>query len=151
MPMATNELMNRSRAVREIADRIADRTHFVMISPTHRLARLVYDLAEQTPQWCAYLDSGSGMVLRTPHAGTVAAIKVFIETAGVVTVPKTVPAAKLAAVVDQPVPEDGSQDLVVLYEPGEPMFWPTLFVNAIDLVDPKAAATIRANQIQNLN
>lgn len=151
MPIATNELIKRSQAVKAIADQILDRTSYVIITPTDNLTPLVDNLAEHAAKWSAYLDNGTAAVLCTSNAEIVRVVDILIGTAAVITVPKTVPAKAISAALGQRVPDDGSQDLVVLHAPGEPMFWPLLFVDALDLVDPKVAAELRANQLRNLN
>lgn len=151
MPVVTNELIERSRAVKAIADQILDRTSYVIIAPTDNLVRLVDSLTEHTEKWTAYLDNGTGAVLCTTNADIVRVVDILIGTAAVITVPKTVPAPAISAALGQHLPEDGSQDLVVLRVPDEPMFWPLLFIDALDLVDPKVAAELRANQVHNLN
>lgn len=151
MPIATNELLNRDKAVRQIADHIADRDSYVITVPPTKLGALAAALAKHVPSWNAYLDNATGMILRTPLAGTVRFAERFAPTAAVVTVPKTIPAGRLSEALGQPVPPDGSQDIVILCTPGQAIFFPTVFVDALDIVDPHVAARLRANQLQNLN
>ncbi|MER7838439.1 hypothetical protein ABTY98_21755 [Streptomyces sp. NPDC096040] len=150
MPIATNELIDRDTAVQQIAAHIADRDAYVITTPPDALPRLSRSL-ENLSSWGAYLDSGTPVVLRTGRAGALLVVDMLMETAGVLVVPKTVPAAELGKVVGQDIPADGSQDLVVLMPREGPIFWPLLFVDALEIVDPAVAATLRANHIPNLN
>jgi hypothetical protein len=147
MPTVTNELIGRGQAVQQIADQLADRTSYVITTPAERLGPLVRALADHAPRWIAYLDNATGTVLRTPDASTVCAVDRVADTAAVITVPKAVAPAALAAALGQPVPDDGSQDIFVLCGHGEPVPFPLLFVDALDLVDPVAAAQLRADRV----
>ncbi|MET8098131.1 hypothetical protein ABZV29_16875 [Streptomyces sp. NPDC005236] len=151
MPIATNELLSRDTAVQRIARRIAARDAYVITAPPTSLPRLSSALTE-LKGWHAYLDSGTPAVMRTDRAGALLVADLLMETAGVIVVPKTVPASELGEVVGQELPADGSQDLVVLMPTdGGPIFWPLLFVDALALVDPPVAAHLRAQHIADLN
>lgn len=150
MPITSNELLDRDQAVKNIAAHIADRDAYVITAPPDTLPRLSRTL-DGVPSWSAYLDNGTPVILRTDRAGALIVADLLVETAGVLIVPKTVPAAALSRVVGQDVPADGSQDLVVLMPHEGPIFWPLLFVDALDIVDPQVAATLRAHHIPNLN
>lgn len=151
MPTATNELLSRDTAVQQIARHIADRDAYVITVPPTSLPRLSSALTE-LKGWHAYLDNGTPAVMRTDRAGALRVADLLMETAGVIVVSKTVPAAELTEIVGQDVPADGSQDLVVLMPTdGSPIFWPLLFVDALAIVDPPVAAKLRAHHIPNLN
>lgn len=150
MPTSTHELLGRDRAVQKIARHIADRDAYLVTIPPDTLPRLSKSL-DRIATWSAYLDSGNPFILRTNRPGALLVTDLLIETAGVLVVPKTVPASALSKVVGQEVPADGSQDLVVLMPTAGPIFWPLLFVDALEIVDPKVAAQLRANHLPNLN
>lgn len=149
MPIKTNELLTLPEGIKHIANQLADRHSFVITVPPGRLMQLADALEAHVPTWTAYLDNATGMVLRTPLAGTIRHVTPFAPTAAVVTVPKTVPAEHVSKAIGQHVPADGSQDIVVLLTPGEPTYFPMLFVNAMELVDPDVAATLRAHELTN--
>ncbi|MET8134663.1 hypothetical protein ABZV24_22370 [Streptomyces sp. NPDC005251] len=141
---ATHDFLARDTAVHQIAQHIADRDAYLVTCPPTTLPILSRAL-DSLPAWSAYLDNGTGAVLRTDRAGALLVADLLMETAGVLVVPKTVPAVELGQVVGQDIPADGSQDLVVLMPPGgEPIFWPLLFIDALDIVDPTVAAQLRA-------
>lgn len=151
MPITSNHILDRDKAVQRIADRIADRDAYVITAPPDTLPLLSRTL-DGIPGWTAYLDSGIPAILHTDRAGALLVADLLMDTAAVIVVPKTVPASELSKVVGQEVPADGSQDLVVLMPPdGGPIFWPLLFVDALAIVDPPVAAQLRAHQIRNLN
>lgn len=150
MPTATNELISRATAVQQIADHIADRDHYVITAPPEALAALAQTL-RLVDTWAGYLDNGAGMILRTDRPGVLAISNLLAPAVGVITVPKTVPAAVLTEALGQEVPDDGSQDIVILMPGGPPAYFPLLFVEALDIVDPRTAAQLRAHHIPNLN
>ncbi|MFE2828478.1 hypothetical protein [Streptomyces sp. NPDC059271] len=151
MPATAHDLLTRDDAVRQIAQHIADRDAYVITAPPGALPRLSATL-DELPHWTAYLDNGLPVAMRTGNASTLLVADALMETAGVIVVPKTVPASAVGQVVGQSMARDGSQDLVVLMPPdGGPIFWPLLFVDALDVVDPVVAAQLRAHHIPNLN
>lgn len=151
MPIATNELLHRDRAALEISGRIAGEADYLITVPPGALLPLCEALDALT-SWTAYLDSGTPLVVRTERSGTLRNVALRGAAAGVISVPKAVPAAALAEALSQPLPPDGSEDLIVLTSPdGGPIFWPLLFVDALEIVDPAAAAQLRAHHIPNLN
>ena len=151
MPIPSNHIIDRATAVQEIAGRIRDRDAYVITAPPDTLPLLSRTL-DGISSWSAYLDSGTPAILRTDRAGALLVADLLMETAGVIVVPKSVPAAELSKVVGQEVPADGSQDLVVLMPPdGGPVFWPLIFVDALEVVDPPVAAQLRAHHIPNPN
>ncbi|MFD7986798.1 hypothetical protein ACFV4M_25920 [Kitasatospora indigofera] len=142
---ATHQLLDRETAVRRIGDALADRTAFVITIPPGTASTLAGRLAPVTG-WCAYLDNGTPTALATSNRKCLRAADALTPMVGVLVVPKTVPATQLSAVVGQPIPADGSQDVVVLTSPshvGSPVFWPLLFVDAVTRVDPRLAAQLR--------
>ncbi|WP_405017383.1 hypothetical protein OHV05_10115 [Kitasatospora sp. NBC_00070] len=140
----THSLTWRTKAVRRVADALADRTSFVITIPPGTAQALASSLAQMFP-WTAYLDNGTGEVLATSDAGSLEMTDLFFPVSGVLLVPKTVPASALSRVVGQTVPADGSQDIIVLIDrDGGSTVWPWLFIEALALVDPDAAAQIKA-------
>lgn len=142
----------RARAVKDIAAALADRSAFVaMVSPD--VLKTVAARLHLIPGWTAYLDSGTDIVMRTTDIAVVAVLDLLIDSAVVLTIPKTTPAATISeALGGTPVPEDGSQDIILLGgKEDAPMFWSLLFLDAIERVDPETAADIRAAAIANLN
>jgi hypothetical protein len=149
-PVSDDKLLNRpigrARAVRFVCEALADRTHFLLLPPAGRAAEVAALLDGAEIPWVGYLDNGMELALRTDQAALLAVTESFAPLAVVMTVPKTVPAAKLANLLDREIPADGSRDLLVLTD-SEHTQWPMLFVAALDKVDPKAAASIRANAV----
>lgn len=150
---ATTTVVPRAAAVRAVANAIADRAHFVIAVPPDHVASVIDRLAGIPRGWTAYVDNGSPMVLVTGEPGAA----VLLDLVGgavvaVVTVPKTTSAAVLGGALSQPVPDDGSQDLVIIhdFEPG-PMCWPMIFVDAIERVDPAVAAQLHASDIRSMS
>jgi hypothetical protein len=147
VPIATNELLHRDRAALEISGRIAGEADYLITVPPGALLPLC-DTLDALTSWTAYLDSGTPLVVRAERSGTVRNIALRGAAAGVIIAPKAVPAAALTEALGQLLPPDGSQDLIVLTSPdGGPIFWPLLFVDALDLIDPDAAAQLRASRI----
>lgn len=143
--------ISRATAVTTVAGHIADRDAFVITVPPNVLGDVTHGLRD-VDGWTAYLDSGTPVILQTDRVSVLAVTGAIILSAAVVTVPKTVPAAVLSKALGQTIPDDGSQDLVVLHgADGEPIVWPLLFVDALDQVDPIAAAQLRAAHTPHLN
>lgn len=145
--MTTTEIVTRSEAVDTIAAAIADRTAFVVLAGPHMLADVARAL-DAVPTFAAYLDAGHGGVMRACDAVELTLVSLLAApTAAVLLVPKTVPAGTLAAAFGRDhIPADGSRDLVVLCDDG-PVAWPLIFVDALAIVDPRAAMQIRASDL----
>lgn len=147
MSIATNELLPRGRAALDVSARIAGGADYLITVPPGALLPLSAAL-DALPSWSAYLDSGSPLVVRTERSGTLRDVALGGDAAGVIIVPKAVSAAELTKALGQCLPSDGSQDLIVLTSPdGGPIYWPLLFVDALALADPEAAAQLRASRI----
>jgi hypothetical protein len=148
--MTATTPLDRERAVANIAAAIADRTAFVILGAPHMLDALGYRL-KSVPDWTAYVDNGTPLALRTEDAATLRIVPTLVPATVVVTVPKTVPAAALddaLGPLGQHVPDDGSRDMLILHDgDDQPIVWPTLFVDALEQVDPRAAAQLRATDI----
>ena len=145
--------ITRTEAIHAISGHIADRTAFVLIAPPSLTGTLGERLAK-VGNWTCYLDNGTEQVLQVTEPqilnGALTISDVLgLPVIGVFTIPKTVPAAKLSVAVEQEVPADGSQDLLVVHETTGALAWPELFLAALHRVDPRAANTIRASAIQN--
>lgn len=138
------EPITRDRAVTDLAGHFADRDAFVMmVNPTH-LAALVERL-HLLPEWTAYIDASADDVIRTDDPGVLLLMDVLMPRAVVLTIPKTVPAAVIGDALDEPFPDDGSRDILMLgFTPGAPMVWSLLFLDALERVDPAMVAEIRA-------
>lgn len=145
------EILERDHAVHTIAAHLADRDSYVITVPPYAITPMATRLCA-TANHTAYLDTGLPFILATDEGATLAAVGTLVPMAIVLTVPKTVPPSVLARAIGQPVPDDGSQDIVIIQRrDGRATHWPVLFVDALEAVDPRAAAEIRANQVQNLN
>lgn len=143
--------IDRELAAEHIASRIKARDSYVITAPPSALSRLSESF-EDISGWAAYLDTGLELVLRTDSASVLLVTDVVdslmsATTAAVIVVSKTVPASVLATAVGQEVPADGSRDLLVLHAAEGVVFWPTLFVDALDIVDPLVAAQLRAQSL----
>lgn len=143
-------IVDRGDAVKSIAGHLADRDSYVITAPPSTLATLSQTLRD-VPDWTAYLDGGTPAVLHTGLAGALAVVDILTLSAAVIVVPKTVPPSALSTAVGQEIPTDGSQDIVILMAPDEPVMFPLLFVDALAIVDPHAAAQLYANQTSNLS
>ncbi len=141
----------RVRAVKDIAAHLADQTAFVMMVNPQKL-ELLADRLPMIPDWTAYVDNGTDVILRTADARVLMVVDMLIENAVIVTIPKTVPATVIGEALAETIPADGAQDIVMVgYDPTQPMFWSLLFVDALQRVDPKTANAIRAASLSNLN
>lgn len=146
----------RPQAIKEIATHLADRDTFVIIIPPDLIGSAAHALRHTDTTY--YLDNGTPFLLCTSRTGTsrlnvprlIAALNMS-PTVCVATVPKTVPAIELSKALAQPIPEDGSQDVVILQRPGHPVVWPMVFVDALEIVDPEAAKSIRAADLAGLS
>jgi hypothetical protein len=149
MPPLLYDPVPRATVEKRLAGHIADRDAFVIVGcPPDWVGELAETLREIST-WTGYLDAGISTVLRTSNPGVLTLVAALAPVAVVVTIPKTVPAAEIAAALGQPIPDDGSQDLVMLCDPDRPAIWPVLFVDALAKVDPKTAATIYASDLRN--
>lgn len=146
-------LITRRAAVDAIARHLADRTAFVVFAPPAQLAETVRRL-HAVPDWTGYLDTGDPLVTEADSAMCVALgalAGVFgVPTAAVFVVPKTVPAARLGRALGHLIPADGSQDVIGVVD-GERVAWPLLLVDALERVDPAAAAHLHANSLARSN
>lgn len=152
MTAATLTTCSRDTAVRRIAARLADRTHYVMSVPPPAIVAVATGLRD-VPDWSAYLDAGLPAVMRCHDARALAVLAVLSgPMCAVVTVPKTVPPDVLSTITRTEVPADGSRDVLIVHL-GEdvPMIWPLLFVDALAVLDPAVAAQIRAYDISATN
>ena len=97
-----------------------------------------------------YADNGTDVALKVPGPGIGEALAAVANVigeflTGVAVVPKTVPRGLLSRALGRKLPEDQSQDIVLIESTGEHRYiWPTLFVVAMDQVDAEYAAAIRA-------
>lgn len=146
--MNTHELITRQAAVESIAEGIGSSDAYVITVPPATLPTLMTAL-QDTPHWLAYLDSGTDTVMRTDRPDEASTIARLVPTAAVITVAKTIPAALLSRALGRPVSADAEQDLLVLTEPGKPICWPMLFVDALDIVSPETAAQLRDQEVSS--
>lgn len=141
----TYTLLSRDTAVQRIADTLADRSSYVITLPPGAAETLAAGLAG-IDDWTAYLDNGTDDVLTTSNLLALRLSQLTCPNAGALVIPKTVNRRSVGRLVNQPIPPDGSKDVIVLTgHPGQPALWPLLFVDAIDLVDPITAARLRAH------
>ena len=145
----------RAEAVRAIAAHIADRTAFVISAPPAIVESAAHCLRAIGEGDC-YMDNGLDTVFRL--CGEYVALAEVMAgllpgtAAAVFTVPKIVPAARLSeALQGQHVPEDGSQDLVLLHADEGLVQFPTLLIEALALVDPAAAMQFAVNDVRRLS
>jgi hypothetical protein len=145
----------RAAAVRAIAAHVADRTAFVISAPPAILESAAHCLSGIGEGDC-YMDNGLDAVFRL--SGQYVALAEVMAgllpdlTAAVFTVPKTVPAARLSeALQGHPIPEDGSQDLVLLHADENRVEFPLLLVEALARVDPDIAMQLDANDVRRLS
>jgi hypothetical protein len=146
----------RAEAVRRVAAHLADRDAFVVVGGTlgDHTDQWLAALAA-VPEWHAYLDHGGPHVMRVAGPD-VARVRLLTEAVGldtlpVAVVPKTVPAARIAEALGHPVADDGSQDIVAVSGERGRVDWPALFVDAVAVVEPRAAMQIRAADVRGLS
>ncbi|MEU6339897.1 hypothetical protein ABZ883_02965 [Streptomyces sp. NPDC046977] len=137
--MTTTQL-DRARAVKRIADHLADQDSFVLAISARMLAPLAPKLGRLVPTWAAYLDTGEGQVTRTDHLDTLRLLANASSASVVVTIPKTVPATAVGEVFAIKVQVDGLRDFLDL----DRDYWPALMFDALEGVDPVSARVIRA-------
>jgi hypothetical protein len=131
--------LDRADAVKEISNHVADRDRFVIAVSLRSFEPYAFGNGT-VPTWTAYIDMGGPSVLRTTSPDLLAAQTRAALGTAVLTVPKTVPAALLGAVFGTALPEDGSRDLIDLTTES----WPSLVLDALEVVDPLDAALMRA-------
>jgi hypothetical protein len=108
----------RADAVSDIGAHIVARDAFVISIPPVLIATAASRLST-LPSCTWYADNGSDLVMRLAVASlpVIKAVEMLLPgmTAAVAIVPKTVPAAQLAAALSHvtEIPEDGSRDLVM--------------------------------------
>ncbi len=144
----------RAEAVRAIAAHVADRTAFVISAPPAMVGSAARCLRGIGAGDC-YMDNGLAVVFRL--SGEYVALAEVMAgllpgtAAAVFTVPKTIPAARLSeALQGHPIPEDGSQDLVLLHVGEDRVEFPRLLLEAVALVDPDAVMQLAANDLRSL-
>ncbi len=148
MTDTTAAVLDRGDALRELADAIAGRHHFVVPLAPEEFQQ-VEQINQALPGGCCYLDAGQPTVLRLRPAPR--ALSAFLRLLplplGVVLVAPKTPEARrrLSHAGDRPIPINDQQDLVIPYYDGEGLVFPLLFVDALDLADPVAAARLRAS------
>ncbi|MFI1937713.1 hypothetical protein ACH44C_11005 [Streptomyces purpureus] len=139
---STHELIPRAHALQHIATRLDAQDHYLIASPPDTLGRLMTNL-EDIPSWMAYVDNGSPTILRTERPGAVRLAGRILAVAAVVVVAKTVPRRDVMAALNRETNPGHTEDIFVLTTPGGRTWWPVLFAEALDLVDPAAAAELR--------
>ncbi len=142
--------IDRNDAVKKIAGHLADRDAFVVTAGPGMVAEVGRRMA-CISGWTAYLDSGIPAVMRTSVPGALVVIDALVSSALVLIVPKVVPAVKLGKALGKEIAADGSQDIVILCEDQAALYHPMLFVDALAIVDPAAAAHFHANDLANLS
>ncbi|RAG81762.1 hypothetical protein DN069_31165 [Streptacidiphilus pinicola] len=136
-------VISREEAAQSIATALKDHTHFIATVPPG-MAGDAAELLEGLPGFVMMLDQGMDTVLTTSSAAIVAATDGLAarQSAAVALVPKTVGTTAISECFGQEIPDDGSQDILNLSDDGDVAF-PTLFIDAVDLVDPLGAAQMR--------
>jgi hypothetical protein len=138
--------LDRASAVKQLSGPVFDRHSFLVAVSLRRLAEQVHAFGDGTvPVWTAYIDHGGSAVLRTSDVNLLEAHTRSVPGSAVLVIPKTVPATALREVFGQPLPEDGSRDLIDL----DTDFWPTLVFEALEAVNPEAAAFVRSAYPEN--
>lgn len=152
-------LLDRDEAIRHLCDRYLERDSFLVLPPMEnrgptRVARALEDL-----DGSVYIDKGNPQVMWGPIARAADTIFAMIDefevgVSAVFVVPKTVPAPDLQSALGNfggTIPVDGSQDIIGLTSDDNYCTYPQLFVQMLEIVDPKAAVQIRANDLGNLS
>lgn len=136
-----SEDLKRSEAVKQLAGHVADLDRFVMAMALEEFGAIAADFAANISTWTAYIDSGGDAVLRTDDAQLVEMYALMFTGSVVVTVSKSVPAARLRRVLGRSqLPVDGQRSYLDM----ESAHHPALFYAALEAVDPVATAGILA-------
>jgi hypothetical protein len=150
MTDAIPHVMPRAEAAARIGGHYANRDAYLIIAGPGEITTAMTRLGA-VPGCACYLDNGTDDILALTGPA-VAVLPVVMELlppesmAGVLTVPKTVSADRLSTALGQEIPADQSRDVVMLMaQDGKHLSWPMFFVEALDEVDPAAAARIRAD------
>lgn len=144
MTIATGTaVISRADAVRAITDALADRTSFIVLVPHAAMPGMVEPL-RRIRRSTTLVDNGLDAVLRTDDPRVLAIAGLFSPAIAVTLIPKTVSARRIGRALGQSVPEDGSRDIIGVGFTGAHQQWPTLFLAALDQVDPVTAESIRA-------
>lgn len=147
--------LDREDAVRVIAETMAGRNHYLAVGyATPWLA----DALDRLPNWLAYLDSGTGVVMSigaAPRYGQLLVIAGAVTlTAVIAAIPKrgTPPRILRKAFRNDELGRNKEQDMLLLFKDSDNMiYWPSLFVDAMAINDPKIAMQIHANDIRTLS
>jgi hypothetical protein len=135
----------RARAIKDIADALADRTSFVLVVAQH-LNETVGSALDGIDA-NVYIDGGIDSVLRTDQPRALIPMSALAkQCAAVILVPKTVSAGELSAALGTPVADDGSQDVVYLIEGYDESGYanvPQLFLEALKRLGPDDVARVR--------
>jgi hypothetical protein len=138
--------LDRKDAVAEIVSAMNGQAHYLVTAPPGTITVLGESLGHLST-WRAYVDSGVPTVMSTNDASALFVTSLLMPMAAVIVVPKTVSPAELSEVLGRTVPEDGSQDIVILHEAEDaPIIWPMLFLEAMRVVDPDVVEQILAHQ-----
>jgi hypothetical protein len=138
-------------AVREVADRLADRTHFVISTCEHHVAE-VATMLDGFAGTVGLFDSGQHAILRlTGPLGELGGIMPLLglaPLAAIVLLPKTTPASALRVFTAQPIAADGSQDIIVARDADGLAKLPRLLVDALNRIDPAFVARLAALDVR---
>lgn len=135
------DLYSRSAAVALLSTALTERSHYVLTAPPGAAALVAPRLTRLA--WTAYLDQGTEEIAAVTQVGAVVAAELLTEVATVILVPIRPGVAEyLSAALGVAVSPD--RDILAIATPDGRAAWPRLLVDAIDRVDPVAAAQIRA-------
>jgi hypothetical protein len=148
--MSPSTIISRADALAAVSGAIADRTAFVIVGLGPDDYCALGGRLRELPSFTAYLEGVQG-VLRTGDWWAPCVATEFGIPAGVVVLvsKQSVTAAELSKALDGQVAADGSQDIVILST--GMTCWPALFIDALELTDPRAAASIRLADIAATN
>lgn len=135
------DLYSRSAAVALLSTALAERKHYVLTAPPGAAAHVAPRLTHLT--WTAYLDQGTEEIAAVTQVAAVVAAELLTEVSAVILVPIRPGVAEyLTAALGVAVAPD--RDILAIATPDGRAAWPRLMVDALDRVDPVAAAQIRA-------
>lgn len=142
----TATLIERSEAVTRIGQHITAREHYLITTPPGRALDFLDRL---DVEWVAYADTGAPLVLITDEPAPVRITAHLVPLALVVAIPKTAPRESLDRAFVDGFSGSDTHDLVAITEPDSTVtYWPRLFIDALDSVDPISAAQMRAQAIR---
>ena len=142
-------VISRGDAVGQLADHIRGASAYIVAAGPGQVASALRRLPPVSQDSTAYLDRGDGETVMIARGRALAVMPEVIEAAagpvaGILVIPKTVPAKRIGKALGQDIAADGHQDMIMLTTAGAKLMnYPSVMLEALALVDPQAAMQIR--------